>query len=105
MRRVVSSNCSGVKVQYLPLRCSGVEVKVLEIGNTYIISKVQIPQNYDIIISFIFLGGPWNYDLEGTKLVPISGFPGSIRFRKLNRFILCGPTEPGRHYNRCPIKI
>ena len=35
-----SNNCSGVKVQYLPLRCSEVEVKVLEIGNT-----VQIPQH------------------------------------------------------------
>ena len=26
--------CSEVKVQYLDPRCSGVEVKVLEIGNT-----------------------------------------------------------------------
>ena len=26
--------CSGVKVQYLPLRCNGVEVKVLKVGNT-----------------------------------------------------------------------
>ena len=32
-----------MKVQYLDPRCSGVEVKVLGIGNTQV--KVQIPQN------------------------------------------------------------
>ena len=31
-----SNSCSGVKVQYLPLRCSGVGVKVQEIGNTQV---------------------------------------------------------------------
>ena len=36
-----SNHCSGAKVEYFDLRCSGVEVKLLEIGNT----EVQIPQN------------------------------------------------------------
>ena len=31
-----SEEFSGVKVQYLDPRCSGVEVKVLEIGNTQV---------------------------------------------------------------------
>ena len=36
-----SNNCSGVKVQYVGPRCSGVEV--LEIGNTQV---TNIPQKY-----------------------------------------------------------
>ena len=31
--------CSGVKVQYLDPRCSGVEVKVMEIGNSKVLYK------------------------------------------------------------------
>ena len=34
-----SGLCRGVKVQYLDQRCSGVEVKVLEIGNTEVKCK------------------------------------------------------------------
>ena len=33
LKPTFSNNCSGVKVQYLDQRFSGVEVKVLEIGN------------------------------------------------------------------------
>ena len=34
-----SNKCSGVKVQYFDPRCRGVEVKLLEIGNTQVKHK------------------------------------------------------------------
>ena len=34
-----SNKCSGLKVQCLDPRCSGVEGKVLEIGNTQVMCK------------------------------------------------------------------
>ena len=37
-----SNKCSGVKVQYFPLRCSAVEVKVLKFGNTQVKYKFKL---------------------------------------------------------------
>ena len=65
-----SNKCSGVKVKYLDLTCSGVEVNLLEIGNTQLMFKfLQIVLKYSM------------YDTECTTLLKPVVSPLHVQWR------------------------